>query len=40
VTLVLSARIGTGCPGHASASGLRVYYGSAAQDSSFDIHFQ
>lgn len=40
VTLVLSARIGTGCPGHASASGLRMYYGSAAQDSSFDIHFQ
>jgi len=40
VTLVLSARIGTGCPGHASASGLRVYYGSAARDSSFDIHFQ
>jgi hypothetical protein len=40
VTLVLSARIGTGCPGHASATGLRVYYGSAAQDSNFDIHFQ
>lgn len=40
VTLVLSARIGTGCPGHASATGLRVYYGSAAQDSTFDIHFQ
>jgi hypothetical protein len=39
VTLVLKARIGTGCPGHASASGLRVYYGSAAQDSSFDVHF-
>lgn len=40
VTLVLSARIGTGCPGHASATGLRVYYASAARDSSFDIHFQ
>jgi len=40
VTLVLSARIGTGCPGHASATGLRVYYGSAAQDSSFDIQFE
>src|SRR5262245_60246052 len=40
VTLVLSLRIGTGCPGHASASGVRVYYGSATRDSNFDIHFQ
>jgi hypothetical protein len=40
VTLVLWARIGTGCPGHASATGLRVYYGSPARDSSFEIQFQ
>ena len=39
VSLTLYARIGTGssCPGHASATGLRVYYDSPDRDSRFDV---
>ena len=39
VSLTLKARIGTGasCGGHASATGLRVYYDSADRDSRFDV---
>ena len=40
--LKLSARIGTPqntCGGHASATGLRVYYNSADRDSRFDMFF-
>jgi hypothetical protein len=39
VALKVSARIGTGgsCGGHASATGLRLYYGSQARDSRFVI---
>ena len=40
--LRLSARIGTPqntCGGHASATGLRVYYNSADRDSRFDMFF-
>jgi len=39
VSIKLYARIGTGpsCTGHASATGLRVYFNSADRDSQFDI---
>ena len=39
IALKVSARIGTGasCGGHASATGLRLYYGSGARDSRFVI---
>jgi hypothetical protein len=41
LALTLSARIGTGtCPGHASATGLRFYYGSALRDSRFGVGFE
>jgi len=39
LSLVLSARIAANSP-HASATGLRLYYGSATQDSNFDVDFQ
>ena len=39
-SLKLSARIGSpACGGHASATGLRVYYDSADRDSRFDVTF-
>lgn len=38
VELTISARIGTGtCPGHASATGLRLYYDAANRASNFDV---
>jgi hypothetical protein len=37
VALTVFARIAAGCPGHASARGLRLYYGSAGRDSSFSL---
>ena len=38
LALTVSARIGTGdCHGHASASGVRLYYGSAPRDSRFSV---
>ena len=39
-SLTLYARIGSSaCGGHASATGLRVYYDSAARDSRFGVNF-
>ena len=41
LALTISARIGTGaCSGHASATGLRLYYGSALRDSRFGVGFE
>jgi hypothetical protein len=38
LALTISTRIGTGaCPGHASASGARLYYGSTGRDSSVSV---
>ena len=38
LALTLSARIGTGdCPGHASARGVRLYYGWATRDSKLSV---
>jgi hypothetical protein len=40
LALTLAVRIGTGpCPGHASATGVRLYYGSAGRDSRFSVDF-
>ena len=41
LALTISARIGTGaCSGHASAMGVRLYYGSALRDSRFGVGFE
>ena len=41
LSLRLSTRIGTGvsCPGHANATGLRVYYDAQTRPSAFDTEF-
>jgi hypothetical protein len=40
LALTISARIGTGaCSGHASATGLRLYYGSGLRDSHLGVGF-
>jgi hypothetical protein len=38
LALTISARVGTGaCPGHAWATGVRLYYGSSARDSGLGV---